>query len=86
LPPPKQVFRELQRTVRRCAHLTSGRGYLATASCYLALATGSSTILRKALRVLDRVVAHLHPTLRAPFAREAETFRASIEADMKRER
>jgi hypothetical protein len=74
--PTKQVFRELNRTVRRCPHLTSGRAYLATAKCYLALATSSPAALCRALRNLDRVVARLHPKLRAQFAREAEEFRA----------
>lgn len=80
LRPPKAAFRELHRTAGRCPHLTSGRGYLATASCYLALATPSSVALRKALRNLDRVVARLHPKLRPPFAREAVEFRAILDA------
>jgi hypothetical protein len=80
LRPPKQIFLELHRTVRRCPHLTSGRGYLATASCYMALATRSFTALRKTLRNLDRVVARLHPKLRAPFLREADEFRAILAA------
>jgi hypothetical protein len=80
LRPPKQVVRELSRTVHRCPHLTSGRGYLATANCYLALATSSSAALRKALRKLDQVVARLDPKLRGPFAREAEEFRARLNA------
>ena len=79
LRPPKRVFRELSRTVRRCPHLTSGRGYLATAKCYLALATSSLAALRRALRNLDRVVARIHPKLRAPFTREAEDFRARLD-------
>lgn len=51
LRPPKQVFRELSRSVRRCPHLTSGRGYLATANCYLALATSSPAALRRACEI-----------------------------------
>lgn len=86
LRPPKQVFGELSRTVRRCPHLTSGRGYLATANCYLALATSSSAVLRRALRNLDRVVDRLHPKLRAPFAREAEEFRAHLNGNPHRRR
>jgi hypothetical protein len=76
--PPKKIFRELQLTVRRCPHLTSGRGYLATARCYMALAARSPGTLKRALSELDAVVARLHPKLREPFAREAKDFKAHL--------
>jgi len=80
LRPPSKIFSDLQLAVRRCPDLKSGRGYLATARCYMALIARSPNDLKKALFDLDRVLVRLHPKLRTAFAREADEFRAYLAA------
>jgi hypothetical protein len=79
-PAPRQVFADLRLTVGRCPHLSSGRGYLATARCYMALSARTSRPLRDAVAHLRRVTSRLHPRLRPDFEQEAEEFRAYLDA------